>query len=225
MPARYHPLYDGLWDDDCFDARGGLPTAEFEERAFFAFLCSNHRLRPSGIYRATDEQLALDATLPVKRVKRYLVTLEQRGRIVRDGAWIFVRGYLGRQPHHANLVNAALEQVERCSSEAIQAAFAEKYPLLRRPSGNHRRTVAQPSSNVRATYKRKPSSEQSSTEQSNTDQSSRPTLALAISNDGNQDQGNHGHQGIEDEERRIYGRPLSHLERIGRHQRPEPRPA
>src|SRR5262245_61041568 len=185
MPARYHPLFDGLWNDDCFDARDGLPIASFEERAFFAFLCSNHRLRPSGIYRATDEQLALDSTLPVKRVKRYLVTLEQRGRIARDGAWLFVRGYLARQAHHANLMKAAEEQVASCSSDVILQAFAEKYPLLRQWSAKRLATVTQPSGNGQAHLERKPSAEQSSSEQSNAEQIKPPTLALAISNDEN----------------------------------------
>lgn len=127
MAARYHPLYDGLWNDDAFDAQGDLPEASFEERAFFAFLCSNHRLRPSGIYRASDAQLALDATLPVGRVKRYMVALEQRRRIVRDGLWLFVRGYFGRQPKQAALLDAVKSDLAACSSPVIHEAFRAKY--------------------------------------------------------------------------------------------------
>ena len=62
MASRYHPIEDGLWDDP------KLEGCSFEEHGFFAFLCSNHRQRPSGIYRATDGQLAADTGLPVKRV-------------------------------------------------------------------------------------------------------------------------------------------------------------
>lgn len=148
MTARYHPLYDGLWSDDAFDARDGLPVAPFEERAFFAFLCSNHRLRPSGIYRATDEQLAVDSGLPVAKVRRYLASLTRRRRIVRDGAWIFVRGYLARQPKQSRLLIGARLDVAECASRAVLEAFCEKYPLFRRWSEDRLVTVSRLSASV-----------------------------------------------------------------------------
>ena len=171
MPSRYHPLYDGIWDDDAFDAfPPQLTRASFEEIAFFVFLFANHRQRPSGIYRATDAQLAMDTRLSVRTVRTYLVSLEARRRIVRDGAWLFVRGYLARQPKHANLLASAQQQVMECSSAPILLAFGEKYQHLRQWSANRLATVAQPLPNGLAPIERNPSSEQSSTEQSRAEQ-------------------------------------------------------
>jgi hypothetical protein len=154
MPARYHPLYDGVWSDDA------LEGARFEVKAFFVFLCANPLQRPSGIYRATDQQLAALTELPLKRVRSYLAELVKRGRILRDGAWIFVRGYLARQPHHENLLNAVRQNVEECGSPIITEAFYERYPLIRQRSRDRRQTVGQRSADRSPTYERKPSTEQ-----------------------------------------------------------------
>lgn len=125
--ARYHPLYDGLWNDDAFEPQGELPAASFEERAFFAFLCSNSRCRPSGIYRASDEQFAIDSYLPAGRVRRHLVSLSHRHRIVRDVSWVFVRGYLSRQPKGERLLLGVKDDLQTCSSGAVLASFIDKY--------------------------------------------------------------------------------------------------
>ena len=173
MPARYHPLYDGLWNDPAFDAQANRPAADFEERAFFAYLCSNHRLRPSGIYRASDAQLSIDSWLPVERVRQHCAALHARHRIVRDGAWMFVRGYLARQPHHARLLTAAHADVSDCHSEAVLIAFGEKYPLFSQWSTDRLATVKERSRNGPLTYERIPLPEQSSTEQSRAKTTSR----------------------------------------------------
>lgn len=149
--ARYHPLYDGIWEDEAFDATGTLPRARFEEIAFFVFLFGNTRQRPSGIYRVTDEQLALDTRLPLPRVRNYVKWLGERRRIVRDGSWMFVRGYFARQPKQTNLIRAVELDLAECSSQAILEAFDEKYPAFRRPSADRRRTVNRPSTDRRPT--------------------------------------------------------------------------
>jgi len=125
--ARYHPIYEGLWDD------AKLEGLSFECHGFFAFLCSNKRCRPSGIYRATDGQLAEDSGLPLARVRTYLDALATRSRIVRDGGWLFVRGYLERQPKHERLMKQVADDVKECTSEAIREAFFQRYPLLLQP--------------------------------------------------------------------------------------------
>jgi hypothetical protein len=140
MPSRYHPIEDGLWDDPKLE---GCP---FEQKGFFAFLCSNARQRPAGVYRATDGQLAEDTGLPKKRVTAYLVDLCERDLIVRDVAWIFTPGYWKRQAHNPGMVKAARICVESCSSVSILAAFLEHYPLHREWLPNGWQTVRQPSS-------------------------------------------------------------------------------
>ena len=141
--SRYHPLYDGLWDDVA------LEGASFEEHGFFVFLCGNRRQRPSGIYRVTDEQLAADTTLPLERVREYLVDLANRHRIVRDGAWIFVRGYFGRQPKQGFLLKGVMADLSECNSSAVLQSFAEKYPLFSKQLTNGRATVGQRSGTPR----------------------------------------------------------------------------
>ena len=158
MPSRYHPIYDGLWDDDA------LEGARFECKAFFAFLCSNRRLRPSGIYRVTDQQLVADTGLSVKRVQGHLAELVNRRRIVRDGAWMFVRGYLARQPKHDNLLSASRSNVSECSSRAVLEAFAERYPVFRQWSADRLATVEQPLNENRPQSSTRAVPEQSSTE-------------------------------------------------------------
>lgn len=190
VPSRYHPLYDGVWNDDAFDATDQLPAAPFEERAFFVFLFANHRQRPSGIYRVTDQQLAVDTDLDLGIVRSYLVSLATRRRIVRDGSWLFVRGYLARQPNHANMLKAARVTVDECSSEPILMAFSARYPhlkgwvvdrlaTLRGPAplmdtaSLHIQALTQPSANGHPMVNQ-PINEfrpQSSTEQSSTEQS------------------------------------------------------
>ena len=91
MPS-YHYISSGLWNDEALE---GLP---FEGVGFFAYLFSNPRMRPSGIYRVTDAELVLATGLPLGRVRRYLTELMRRGRIVRDRAWLFVRGVFKRRP-------------------------------------------------------------------------------------------------------------------------------
>jgi hypothetical protein len=141
MPSRYHPIEDGLWDDEKFDATSSLPEALFEERAFFGFLATNKRQRPSGIYRVTDEQLAAGSRLPVKRVKAYLISLSARSLIVRDGAWIFLPGYLKRQSKNDKLLIGVQIDIESCSSILILNAFAERYQLYSRWSADRLKTV------------------------------------------------------------------------------------
>lgn len=141
MPSRYHPFEDGLWDDEKFDATETTHEAPFEERAFFGFLATNKRQRPSGIYRATDEQLSAGARLPLKRVRAYLLTLEIRGLIVRDGAWIFLPGYLKRQSKNERLLLGVESDIESCSSIKVLTSFSEKYPLYSRWSNDRLQTV------------------------------------------------------------------------------------
>jgi hypothetical protein len=138
--ANYHPLYGDLWN------HRDLKTASLEEIAFYAFLWSNHRQRPSGIYQVTDEQLVSDlrGRLTIEQVRTYLLDLdEKRHRIIRDGEWVFVTGYLKRQPKFENLLKAVDADLAKCDSERILAAFSERYPLLDQRSGKGRAKVAQ----------------------------------------------------------------------------------
>jgi hypothetical protein len=160
MPSRYHPIYDGLWDHHSLE---GLP---FIVKGFFAFLCSNRRLRPSGIYRVTDEQLSADTLLPKSKVRAFIQALVARQRIVRDGAWMFICGYFARQPKQAVLLSGVQNDVSHCGSVPILKAFAEKYPTYRRWSDDRRAMVARPYNEVHTT-------EQSRAEQNRAEQSSR----------------------------------------------------
>jgi hypothetical protein len=135
MNGGYHPIYAGLWNDDALE---GLP---FEAKGFFAYLCSNVRMRPSGIYRATDEQLSTDSGLALDRVIRYVKELETRNRIVRDGSWMFVVAYFKRQPKQDRLILAVRKDLEECSSSRIIDTFSQRYPLLSRPSRQSGQTV------------------------------------------------------------------------------------
>lgn len=161
MPARYHPLYDDVWDDDAFDASGGLPRAPFEEIGFFVYLCANKRQRPSGISRVTDAQLAIDTRLSVRTVRAYLADLVERRRILRDGSWIFVRGYFSRQPKGPRLVSSVKDDVLACSSISILQEFSEKYPHLAQWSRDRLQTIKGRCNQLDA---------QSSTEQSRAEQ-------------------------------------------------------
>jgi hypothetical protein len=136
---RYSPIYSGVWSHDALE---GTP---FEEKAFFIFLWSNERNRPSGIYRVTDEQLAADTGLRLRTIRKYLDDLGKRGRIVRDGTWLFVRGYLNRQPNHTQLLKGARQDVAECTSGTILEAFRQRYPLYQRWSGDGQATVRRPS--------------------------------------------------------------------------------
>lgn len=139
MAARYSPIYSGVWNDE------HLEGASFECKAFFVFLWSNERVRPSGIYRVTDPQLAVDTGLPLRRVRSYVEELVRRCRIVRDGAWLFVRGYLARQPKQENLLSGVRRDVAECTSRGVLMAFSEKYPLYRQWSDDHLATLPPPS--------------------------------------------------------------------------------
>lgn len=134
----YHPLYDGLWHHE------DLEGAPFEEKAFFIFLWSNPRMRPSGIYRVTDAQLAADAELPVTRVQAYLADLARRLRIVRDGAWLFVRGYFARQPKQDRLLLGVQADINSCSSVPVLQSFGQKYPIYDKWSADRLQKVSNP---------------------------------------------------------------------------------
>jgi hypothetical protein len=180
MPSRYHPIYDGLWDHHSLE---GLP---FIVKGFFAFLCSNRRLRPSGIYRVTDEQLSADTLLPRSKIRAFIQALVARQRIVRDGAWMFICGYFARQPKQSYLLSGVQNDVSHCSSVPILRAFSEKYPVYRQWSDDRRAMVAHPTNDSI-------SPEQSNAEQSNAEQSSAPFAQpvdrsrqrAAASNNGN----------------------------------------
>ena len=166
MRASYHPIEDGLWKDEKFDSDviRGLTEASFCERGFFAYLCSNDHQRPSGIYRVTDGELAAGSRLPIEEAQGYLTSLESRGLIVRDGAWIFVPGYFKRQSKNPNLLDAVESQVKSCSSVKILDSFKGAYPLCIDYLPNHFTTVEQPLGNGGTTI-------QSNAEQSNAEQS------------------------------------------------------
>lgn len=119
----YSPLYHSMWSDEALDG------APFEEKGFFAFLWSHERIRPSGIYRVTDAQLAADTGLHIKRVGEYLRDLAERRRIIRDGAWLFVRGFFARQPKQKFLLRGVERDLAECSSIPVLEAFLAKYPL------------------------------------------------------------------------------------------------
>jgi hypothetical protein len=188
MAARYHPLYDGLWSHEAFDATDSLPAASFEERGFFAYLCSNTRQHPSGNLsrhgRTASRRLdlarrqgpALPGGAPGARPDR-----PRRGRAAG-------RGIPREATAPRKLLKAAHDRVISCESEAIATAFFQRYPLLRQWSTDRRATVDRRSGNGRATVERKPSSEQSRSEQSRSEQSSEPStdrsqIAHAISED------------------------------------------
>lgn len=124
MASVYHPLYSTLWDDP------KLEGTSFEAKGFFAYCCTNDRVRPSGIYRMSDQQIAVNTGLPVARVRRYLTDLDRRGLVMRDGSWLWVRGYFKRQPKHENLLRGVTTDLEACASARILRAFAKKYPLV-----------------------------------------------------------------------------------------------
>jgi hypothetical protein len=136
--SRYHPVWSGLWDDEDLE---GLP---FEVKGFFIFLFTNARMTPSGIYRATDTQLAVDTHLPKKRVHRYLMALVERHRIVRDGTWVFVRGYLARQGKNPQFLRSVEKDVRQCTSRPILEAFNQRYPLLFRWTADPLARVSHP---------------------------------------------------------------------------------
>jgi hypothetical protein len=138
MASTYHPIYSGLWNDEA------LEGTSFECHGFFAFLCSNDHVRPSGIYRMTDAQLVAETRLSLRRVRAHLSTLIQRGRILRDGYWMFVCGYFKRQPKGENLLNGVRQDVDNCSSLAIIDAFGLKYPHFHRWSADRRATLDRP---------------------------------------------------------------------------------
>jgi hypothetical protein len=138
---RYHPLYEGFWSEPKLE---GCPL---EEYAFAAYLFSNLRVRPSGIYVVTDLQVAADLRLPVKRVGTYFTDLDRRHFIVRDRAWLFVVGYLARQPKQPFLMRGAEVDVKRCESKRVVTAFGEQYPLLKQWSVNGLATIAKRSGN------------------------------------------------------------------------------
>ena len=143
MAARYHPLYDGVWQSP------RLFGAPFEEKGFFIFLFANFRQRPSGIYLMTDSQAAADTDLPQKRVEGYFSDLEIRRLIDRDPPWLFVRGYFKRQPKQEFLLRGAESDVKECKSYKILKAFREKYPHFNQWSADHWATIDQPLGNLR----------------------------------------------------------------------------
>ena len=124
MASDFHPFYATLWNDD------KLEGAHFEGKAFFGYLFTNERVRPSGIYRVTDGQLAGDTGLPLARVRGYLADLGVRGLIVRDGTWFFVRSYFKRQPKGPLLLKGVHADLLVCSSVPVLEAFRLKYPHL-----------------------------------------------------------------------------------------------
>jgi hypothetical protein len=164
MAARYHPLYDGIWNDD------KLEGAPFEEIGFFIYLFANSRQRPSGIYRVTDQQIASDTRLSLAKVRQYVADLDKRHTIVRDSVWIFVRGYFGRQPKQDALLRAVQKDIDECSSIPILQAFAQKYPHYRQWSADRLKTFTGPSADLGTNR-----ADQSSTEQSRSEQSSGPS--------------------------------------------------
>jgi uncharacterized phage protein (TIGR02220 family) len=139
----YSPVYRGIWKHE------DLEGAPFEEKAFFIFLWSNDYIRPSGIYRASDLELSASSGLSLPRVRLYLADLARRLRIVRDGTWIFVRGYLARQPNHTNMLRGACKDVTSCSSAAILKSFALKYPLHSQWSADRLAIIGQPINEIR----------------------------------------------------------------------------
>jgi len=124
MASDFHPFYATLWNDD------KLEGASFEGKAFFGYCFTNERVRPSGIYRVTDGQLAGDTGLPLARVRGYLADLVVRGLIVRDGTWLFVRSYFKRQPKGPWLLRGVQSDLDACSSAIVLDAFRAKYPAL-----------------------------------------------------------------------------------------------
>lgn len=131
MPSRYHPIEDGLWDDPKFDETKEIPEARGDERGFFAFLASNKMQRPAGIYRASDGELAGAYRMPVRWVIQTMTRLVNRGLIVRDGAWVFLPGYLKRQAQNPKVLSSARKTVKSCSSPLILSSFIQHYPLHR----------------------------------------------------------------------------------------------
>lgn len=176
MPARYHPLYDGLW------SHPRMEGAPFEEYGFFVYLFGNPRQRPSGIYRLTDEQIVADTHLPVRRVRGYLEDLGRRQMIVRDAAWLFVIGYLKRQPKHQRLLDGVQTDIDGCTSVPVLKTFSVKYPHLRQRSDDRLATIDRPSGDLCTDLPPQSSTEQSSTEQSRAghpDATERPLPAAA----------------------------------------------
>jgi len=185
MASDYHPIYSTLWGDE------KLEGAPFEERGFFAYLCSNPRVRPSGIFRVTDAQLVADTTLPLKKVRHYCADLDRRALIVREEAWMFVQAYFKRQPKGDNLLKGVAADIATCSSDRVLSTFALKYPLLSQRVADRRATVARPINEVVSTEQYSAVAVQSSTVQSNTVSGSSPDVAPLIN--GHEHGPGHGH--------------------------------
>lgn len=79
----------------------------------------------------TDGQIASDTHLWVTKVRSYLSELDKRQAIKRDGVWLLVCGYFGRQPKTSRLLRGVVRDISECSSIQLLQVFARKYPEYR----------------------------------------------------------------------------------------------
>lgn len=123
---KYESIHEEFWEDEVFE------DASFTTMGYFGFTFTNLRCTISGIYRATPEQLSGDlrGKLTPDQIRECEAFLIDKGRLVRDGGWLWVVNKWKRLPSGRDgkpkLRSAGLA-LASCTSRIIFEGWQKKY--------------------------------------------------------------------------------------------------
>lgn len=108
-----------------------LDDWSFEELAFYAFLIISPFTQLSGIINVSERILAATFRLTSEQVRLLLETIEQKGKIIREGNVIWIKNFVKYQNVTGDaLVRAARELEQLGENSLIYSVAKEMYPEM-----------------------------------------------------------------------------------------------
>lgn len=123
--AKYRTIQPEFWSDPYIE---DLPAFA---KLLYLYLFSSQYTRNTGALKVTAKKIAFETGGGIEDVEHYLTRFENDGKIIRDGAQIWVINFIKNQTTNSPKIIANLrEDMREITSQKILAAMRERYPQL-----------------------------------------------------------------------------------------------
>lgn len=123
--AKYRTIQPEFWSDPYIEELSAYG------KLLYLYLFTSQYTRNTGALQVTTRKIAFETGITVEDVEAVLSGFERDGKIIRDGAQIWVINFIKNQTTNSPKIIANLrEELREITSQKILAAMRERYPQL-----------------------------------------------------------------------------------------------
>ena len=123
--AKYRTIQPEFWSDPYIE------ELSVYGKLLYLYLFTSQYTRNTGALQVTTRKIAFETGITVEDVEAVLSGFERDGKIIRDGAQIWVINFIKNQTTNSPKIIANLrEELREITSQKILAAMRERYPQL-----------------------------------------------------------------------------------------------